>query len=328
MSNPIIPKRNSNVSDPTPPGSGALQLGEIATNIQSGKLYLKANSGVVDITEGFVTTSQLTTAATANGVPQLLGTGKISTSQIAPLTTSQLACLTTTAQANLVPQLDADGKIPVALIPASVIGGLRYKGAWTVNTSPVMASGGVVGSGIAAVGDYYVAANTATVATAIDGVTSFLAGDLLAFDGTHWERIHGATSEVVSVNNIAPVDGNITLTAANVSAVATADTTTDAVGGKIPKLTNLGQISTSQLIPATTAQLGSIIVGTGLAVSALGVLSANGDGYTLPTASGSVLGGVKIGSGIAVDGAGVITPDNTIIITTSSSATTFNGGTY
>ena len=44
--------------------------------------------------------------------------------------------------------------------------------------------------------------------------------------------------------------------------------------------------------------------------------------------AGSILGGVKIGTGIAVDGDGKISADNTVVITTSSSATTFNGGTY
>lgn len=328
MANPIIPKRNSNVSSTTPPASGDLLLGEIASNVASNKLYLKGNDGVVDITAGFVTTAQLTTAATPDGVVQLLGTGKISTAQIAPLNSTQLACLTTTAVANLVPQLDGDGKIPVALLPASITGALKYKGAWTVNTSPVLASGGVVGSGTAAVGDYYVAANTATVATAIDGVTSFIAGDLMAFDGTHWERIHGASSEVISVNSVGPVNGNVTLTAADVSAVALSALTTSATANGVPQLTAAGKLSTSQLIAATTAELGAIKVGTGLAIDGAGVLSATGSGYTLPTASGSTLGGIKIGTGIAIDGNGVITPDNTVIITTSSSATTFNGGTY
>jgi hypothetical protein len=328
MSNPIIPKRNANVSSPNPPVSGDLQVGELATNIESGKIYLKGNAGVIDITADRVATSQLTTLATPNGVAQLLGTGKLATAQIPSLTTAQLGCLTVTAVANLVPQLDGDGKIPVALLPASVIGGLRYKGAWTVNTSPVLASGGVVGSGVAAVGDYYAAANTATVETAIDGVTSFIAGDLMAYDGTHWERIHGASSEVISVNSIGPVNGNVTLTAANVGAVATTALTTAATANGVPQLTAAGKLSTSQLIAATTAELGAIIVGTGLEIDGSGILSATGSGYTLPTASGSTLGGVKIGAGIAIDGDGKITPDNTVVITTSSSATTFNGGTY
>jgi len=329
MSNPIIPKRNANVSSPNPPVSGDLQIGELATNIESGKIYLKGNAGVIDITADRVATSQLTTLATPNGVAQLLGTGKLATAQIPSLTTAQLGCLTVTAVANLVPQLDGDGKIPVALLPSSVVGGLRYKGAWTVNTSPVIASGGVVGAGTAAIGDYYVAANTATVATAIDGVTSFIAGDLMAFGGDgKWERIHGASSEVISVNSVAPINGNVTLVASDVGAVATTALTTAATANGVPQLTAAGKLSTSQLIAATTAELGAIIVGTGLAIDGSGVLSATGSGYTLPTASGSTLGGVKIGAGIAIDGDGKITPDNTVVITTSSSATTFNGGTY
>jgi len=174
MAFPIIPIRNATAGSTTPPTAGALQLGELAVNTASGKLYLKANdSAVVEIggTQNALTTNDLSQLAEAGKVPQLTSAGLISSYQIANLTTGQIGALTTAAIAGLIPQLGGDGKISTAQLPASIIGSVNYKGAWTVNTSPVIGNGGVVGSGTAAKGDYYVASNSATLSPAIDGQT-------------------------------------------------------------------------------------------------------------------------------------------------------------
>ena len=60
---------------------------------------------------GAVATSQLTTAATASGVPQLTTSGLISLTQLGAIGTTQLGCLTTGQIASLVPQLNASGQI-------------------------------------------------------------------------------------------------------------------------------------------------------------------------------------------------------------------------
>jgi hypothetical protein len=308
MAFPIIPKYNATATSQSAPLSGDLQLAELGVNTATGKVYLKGNSGVVEVAGDKVSTSLLTTAATANGVPQLTGAGLISTSQIQALTTSQIADLTTSAVANKIPQLDGSGKIAVAQLPASVVGALIYQGTWVPNTSPVLASG------VGTKGYYYVATADATI-TAVDGHTKILAGDIMAFNGSTWDLIHGATSEVISVNSQTPINGNVTLTAANVGAVATADLTTLAVSGKVPQLNGSGQIATAQLQIATTAQLGILKVGDNLTIDVAGRLSAIQGTYTLPVATDTVLGGVKSSASIEING-------------TTGVATVASAGTY
>jgi hypothetical protein len=303
---PIIPKYNATAESTDAPSSSVLQLAELAVNTASGKIYVKGNSSVVEVAGDRVASSLLTGLATANGVPQLDSNGHIALAQLSGITTTQIADLTTSAVAGKIPQLDETGKISASQLPASSVGALTYKGVWDVNTSPVIASGGVVGEGTAAKGDYYVVGTPGTTTTAIDGKTQFLAGDLLAFNGTTWDLIHGATSEVVSVNTKTPVNGNVTLTAADVSAVATSRLTLQADNDGVPKLTIFGQLSHYQIPAASDTTTGGIKVGTGLSMSN-GVLSTISGTYTLPTASSSVLGGVKIGSSLSIDGDGVLT---------------------
>lgn len=313
MAFPIIPLRNAIATSDIAPLAGAMQLAELAVNTQSGKLFLKANSGVVEIggTQGALTTEDITVFAVANKVPQLTSTGVLSTNQVTALTTGQIADLTQTAAAYKIPQLGSDGKIPTALLPAAALGALTYKGAWTVNTSPVIASGGVVGSGTAAKGDYYVASNTATLSPAIDGQTSVQAGDLIAFNGSTWDFIDGAKNEVVSVNDVLPINGNITLTAGNVGAVSTNQLTTLAEANKVPQLTGSGTISTAQLQLATTSQLGVLSVDP-IASNSLFVSSA-GAAKIIPGTS-TVVGGIKSSASIE--------------IATDGTATVASAGTY
>ena len=304
MAFPIIPIKNSTAGSSTPPTPGALQTGELAINTASGKLYTKDNAGsVVEIGSSAtnINTTQLaclTTTASPNLVPQLLPSGYLALAQINALTTNQVAFLTTTAVAGLVPQLDAGGKIAIAQIPASVIGGLTYKGAWAVNTAPVIASNGDVGGVTAAKGDYYVASNSDALSPAINGQTYVQAGDVIAFNGSTWDFIDGAKSEVRSVNDISPTAaGNVVLTAANVGAVATADITTLAIADKIPQLNASGQISTAQLQVASATQLGILSIdsaaGNGL------FISAGGAAKIIPGTS-TVVGGVKSSASITI----------------------------
>jgi hypothetical protein len=308
MAFPIIPIRNAITTSPDAPLAGALQLAELAVNTQSGKLYMKGNSGIVEIggTANALTTNDITRLAIADKIPQLTSAGLISTYQIQGLTTSQVAFLTTTAVAGLVPQLGVDGKIPSALLPAASVGALTYKGAWNVNTSPVIASGGVVGAGTAEKGDYYIAANSAALSPAIDGQTYVQAGDMIAYNGTTWDFIDGAKSEVRSVNSVSPTAaGNVVLTPADIGAVSTAQLTQLATPSGVPQLTASGVLSTNQLQVATTSQLGVLSVDP-IASNSLFVSSA-GAAKIIPGTS-TVVGGVKSSASIeiAVDGTATV----------------------
>jgi hypothetical protein len=302
---PIIPKYNATVDSTTAPTAGVLGLAELAVNTANGKLYVRANSGIVEIAGDRVATSALTTSATANGVPQLDGSGHIALAQLSGITTTQIADLTTSAVAGKIPQLDGSGKISASQLPAISVGALTYKGAWNVNTAPVIASGGVVGEGTAVKGDYYVVGTPGTTTTAIDGKTQFLAGDLLAFNGTTWDLIHGATSEVVSVNTKTPVNGNVTLSASDVSAVAASALTTSATANGVPQLSGEGLLAPAQLPSASASAFGAVKIGSGIEVTA-GVISVIPGTYTLPTASDTVLGGVKVGTSLSIDGSSIL----------------------
>jgi hypothetical protein len=211
--------------------------------------------------------------------------------------------LTTDAVANLVPKLGSDGKISASQLPASTAGALVYKGPWVPNTNPVLVSG------TGTKGDYYIATTNATIAP-VDGITKILAGDMMVYngDGGGWSLIHAAKSEVISVNSQLPINGNVVLSASDIGAVATTALTTAAVASGVPQLTGAGKLSTSQLIAATTSDLGSIKVGNGLSIDGYGVLSATGSGYTLPVATTLALGGVKASGSIdvAVDGTATV----------------------
>ena len=306
MAFPIVPIRNAVTTSQIAPDIGVLQLGELAVNTATGKLYVKGNSAVVEIGGGAVQTSQLTRMAEADKIPQLTGFGFISSYQIMGLTTAQMIpALTTAAIAGLIPQLGVDGKISTAQLPAASVGALTYKGAWTVNSSPVIASNGVVGGGTAEKGDYYVAANSAPLDPAINGQTYVQAGDVIAYNGTTWDFIDGAKSEVRSVNDISPTAaGNVVLTAANVGALASDQITQLAEAGKVPQLNASGQIATAQLQIATTAQLGVLsidpLTSNGLQISVAGAAKV------IPGTS-TVVGGVKSSASIEIAGDGTAT---------------------
>lgn len=309
MAFPIQPKRNSTAGSSTPPAASDLLLGELAVNTQSKKTFLKANGDeVVEVGWDRILSTDAVETATAGKVVKLNSSGIISKAQISGLQYDQIsdASQTSTGVANKIPLTTSSGKIDSSFLPAASVGALTYRGAWTVNTSPVIASGGVVGSGTAEKGDYYIAANSATLGTAIDGQTVVQAGDMIAFNGTTWDFIDGAKSEVRSVNSVSPTaGGNVVLTAANVEAVATADAVLTATAGKVVKLDSNGKVSDAQLNIASTTQLGVISVdadtSNGLYVS------AGGAAKIIPGTS-TIVGGVKSSDSIniALDGTATV----------------------
>jgi hypothetical protein len=279
---------------------------------------MKGNSGIVELsgTQGALTTNDITQLATPGKIPQLTSSGLISTNQIQALTTSQVAFLTTTAIAGLVPQLGVDGKIPSALLPAASVGALTYKGAWTVNTSPVITDT-TVGGVAPAKGDYYVAANNGTVTGLGNNISQILAGDIIAWNGADtnpkWDLIHGARNEVISVANVGPVNGNIPLEPYNIGAVNTNLLTIEATPGGVPSLNEYGKISAVQIPALTTNQL-AVCTTQQLGILSVDPISSNsffvspaGAAKIIPGTS-TVVGGIKSSASIeiAVDGTATV----------------------
>jgi hypothetical protein len=133
--------------------------------------------------------------------------------------------------------LDGSGKVPVAQLPASVTGGMNYQGTWNANTnSPTLVNGtGTKG--------YYYKVGTAG-STTIDGNSSWTVGDVIAFNGTTWDKMEGGQPDVVSV---AGRIGAVVLAYADISGLANmAQQASNAVtitGGTIAASTISGNIS-------------------------------------------------------------------------------------
>ena len=132
------------------------------------------------------------------------------------------------------------------------------------------------------------------------------ASDVIAFNGTTWDFIDGAKNELISINTVAAT-GNMTLTPANVGAVATTELTQLAEANKVPKLNASGQIATVQLQIATTAQLGVLSLDS--AVSNGLFISAGGAAKVIPGTS-TIVGGVKSSGSIEIAGDGTATVAN------------------
>lgn len=114
--------------------------------------------------------------------------------------------------ANGLATLDSTGRLPLAQLTAAVVGALDYQGAWNASTnSPTLVSS------VGTKGQYYKASVAGT--TSINGVASWNVGDLIAFDGTTWDKFDGQSSEVVSV---AGRVGAVTLTSADLTDATTA----------------------------------------------------------------------------------------------------------
>lgn len=120
--------------------------------------------------------------------------------------------------ANGLATLDANGRIPYSQLPESAI---EYKGNWNANTNTPTLSDGMAG---ATKGDFYIVSVGGTQDLG-HGDIQFFANDRVIYDGSIWSRL--SAGDVKTVNNVAPVAGNITLTKADIG-LGNVDNTADA----------------------------------------------------------------------------------------------------
>lgn len=140
---------------------------------------------------------------------------------------------------NGVATLDSSGKLTTAQIPAALVGAVQYQGTWNASTNtPTLASG------TGTKGYYYKVSVAGT--TNIDGQANWAVGDMIIFNGTTWDAIDGATSEVSSVAGrigaivLAQADiSGLTTTSSPTFAAVTATTFTGALSGNATSATNL-----------------------------------------------------------------------------------------
>lgn len=108
-------------------------------------------------------------------------------------------------QANGIATLDANGRIPYSQLPESAI---EFKGMWNANTNTPY-----LHDGTGTKGDFYIVSVAGTQDLG-SGSIQFFANDRVIYDGAVWSRL--SAGDVKTVNNIQPVNGNITLTKSDI----------------------------------------------------------------------------------------------------------------
>ena len=192
--------------------------------------------------------------------------------------------------------LNSAGVVPTVQIGGAVAGALDFQGAWNAaSNSPSLVSG------VGTRGNFYLVQTPGT--TSVDGTATWSPQDLIAFDGTHWDRYPGMTYAVASV---AGRIGAVTLNAADIGGLGTLATATPGAGLILNSGTvsasvvsvagytgavTLGVSDISGLGPLATAVAGAGIIVSGGTVSATGGSLAYGAGFTVNsgTVSASVI---------------------------------------
>jgi hypothetical protein len=94
-------------------------------------------------------------------------------------------------------QADSSNKVPLANLPASVVGSSHYLGTWNASTDTPSLTSGVAPSTPAPVGGYYIVSVAGT--TTLDGISAWSVGDWLLWSGAAWEKLDGQANPVSSV---------------------------------------------------------------------------------------------------------------------------------
>jgi len=214
--------------------------------------------------------------------------------------------------ANGVAPLDSSGLVPLANIPASLIGAVDYQAPFIPGTTtlPAAATGNK--------GWYYIASTAGTYTPPSGTLLTFAGGDYLISNGTAWSTI-STQGAVTSVNG---QTGAVVLTAASITSGTFAAAQLGASAGDNLVLTTSGAGAPTWVATISAAQVGASS-GDSL------ILSTNGSGVStwvatvptanLPVATASALGLAEAGSGLSVS-AGVFS--------VNTSALTLDEGTY
>lgn len=199
-------------------GGGAGSVTSVALTVPSD--YAVAGSPIT--TSGTLAVTENT--QTANTVKSGPSTGSAAIPTYRALVAADIPALPESAITNLVTDLaatektankgiasgyaslDSGGKVPVAQLPASVVGALEYQGTWNATTNtPTLASG------VGTKGFYYKVGTAGT--TTIDGNSVWDIGDWIVFNGTTWDKIdnnEAVTSVAGRVGAIVLAESDIT----------------------------------------------------------------------------------------------------------------------
>jgi len=184
----------------------------------SGSSNTLSNIGNSSLTNSAITINgssvslggSVTVTATASQA-LTIGTGLSGTSYngSAPITIS----ITNLGSANGVATLDSGGTVPLSQLPAAVIGGVSYQGAWNASTNtPTLTSS------VGTKGYYYVVSVAGS--TNLNGITDWKVGDWAIYNGSVWQKIDN-TDAVTSVNGYT---GTVVLSYSDVGAPSVSGT--------------------------------------------------------------------------------------------------------
>lgn len=139
----------------------------------------------------------------------------------------------------------------------AMTGGLDYQGTWNASTnSPALASG------VGTTNYYYIVGTSGS--TNLDGITDWVVGDWVIFNGTVWQKID-QTNLVVSVNG---QTGAVTLTSTNISEGTNLYYTDARARGALSAGTGISyNSSTGQITNSSPDQTVALTAGTGISTS-------------------------------------------------------------
>jgi hypothetical protein len=294
-------------------------VGALATGT-AGHLQVSALGVVsVDTTSYLSTSTASSTYATISSLSSYLTTSTASTTY-APIASPTF---TGTPSAPTPTSSDSSTKIAttafVQTALASVAGGMTFQGTWnaSTNVAPTLADG------TGTKGQYYVVSVAGTTAiTTISGVvSSWQVGDIIVYDGTDWDKINGASTEVTSV---AGRIGAVTLSTSDISGIssyavlASPTFTGTPLAPTATSGTSTTQIATTAFVTSALSSIPySAITGapTTLAFSSI---------TSVPTILSSVSGLATGTAGhLQVNTLGVVTVDTTSYLSTSTASTTY-----
>ena len=338
-----VPSANNLVTS----GSGV----ELALNAADGKLFYKDISGVVrvladarfsggssyDVVGGTINATPIGNTIPSSGVFTTVGVTSLTVASVNGLMKSAGAGGVVAATPGVdyldpaskgvalgVASLDASGKVPSAQLPSSIVGTLHYAGTWDAATNTPTLS-----SGVGVPRSYYVVSNPGT--TNLNGVNSWVAGDLAIFDGMVWEKVSNVSAPVQSVNG---QTGAVTITRASLGAAAAgANSDITSLSGLTTALSvsqgGTGRVTLSGILKGNgTDGIVAAMPGVDYAPATLGsvnqLLANNGSGGFANVTIGAGLtysGGVLAATG-AVTG-GTVTSVN---VSGGTTGLTFSGG--
>lgn len=105
----------------------------------------------------------------------------------------QILCDSDKGVANGVATLDAGAKVPIAQLPAAVVGAVYYNGTWNASTNTPD-----LPAAVPTKGDYYVVSVAGT--TALGGITDWEIGDWAIYNGAVWEKLDNSAVQVNVAN--------------------------------------------------------------------------------------------------------------------------------